>query len=198
MTNAFFHFSETKTHDSPLWNLANAMEEKTTDIKSLDKSIVKEISELGKPGLTEAEKCKLKDETNWPDEIINVISSNEEAEIYKKSGLVASEINGKPCLIREDLDINQKDEFGYTNKERMENGHPPLTKNGEVVELHHIGQKPDSPLAELTMQEHRGKGNDVVLHNKQKETEIDRAEFKNEREEHWADRADLQNKGGKV
>lgn len=37
-----------------------------------------------------------------------------------------------------------------------------------------------SPLAELTTQEHRGKGNDTILHDKQKETEIDRGEFAKE------------------
>lgn len=90
--------------------------------------------------------------------------------------------------------MNQKDELGRTNKERMENGQPPITKNGETVELHHIGQKADSPLAELTTQEHRGKGNDTILHDKQKESEIDRTEFAKERENHWEARADQDNK----
>ena len=78
------------------------------------------------------------------------------------------DINGKKCLIRSDIDMEQKDEFGRTNKERMENGNAPLTESGETVELHHIGQKQDSPLAELTTQEHRGKGNDTILHDKQR------------------------------
>ena len=49
-------------------------------------------------------------------------------------------------------------------KERMKNGLSPLTKKGDTVELHHIGQKQDSPLAELATQEHRGKGNYAILH----------------------------------
>lgn len=54
-----------------------------------------------------------------------------------------------------------------------------------------IGQKPDSPLAELTMEEHRGAGNDTILHDKTKETEIDRNEFGKERREHWKDRVNV-------
>lgn len=145
-------------------------------------------------GLTEEEKRELKEETGWSDEIIDSIGSKEEADIYKKAGLKEAEINGKKCLIREDIDMDQKDELGRTNKERMENGQPPITKNGETVELHHIGQKADSPLAELTTQEHRGKGNDTILHDKQKESEIDRTEFAKERENHWEARAEQDNK----
>lgn len=142
-----------------------------------------------KQGLTEEQKNDIKKRTGWSDEIINSIGSMREAEIYIKAGLKEAEINGKKCLIRSDIDMNQKDEDGITNRERMERGLPPITKNGEKVELHHIGQKPDSPLAELTTEEHRGAGNDTILHDKQKESEIDRNEFAKERKEHWKNRA---------
>lgn len=99
-------------------------------------------------------------------------------------------------MIRDDIDMDQKDELGRTNKERMANGLSPITKTGETVELHHIGQKADSPLAELTTQEHRGKGNDTILHDKQKPSEIDREAFKTEREEHWESRAHEADKQG--
>lgn len=141
-------------------------------------------------GLTEAEKEKLKEETGWSDETVDSTRSVEEAEIYINADLKEEDINGKKCLIRSDIDMEQKDEFGRTNKERMENGNAPLTESGETVELHHIGQKQDSPLAELTTQEHRGKGNDTILHDKQKETEIDRCEFAKERKQHWESRAE--------
>lgn len=142
-----------------------------------------------KQGLTEEQKNDIKKRTGWSDEIINSIGSMREAEIYIKAGLKEAEINGKKCLIRSDIDMDQKDEDGITNRERMERGLPPITNNGEKVELHHIGQKPDSPLAELTTEEHRGAGNDTILHDKQKESEIDRNEFAKERKEHWKNRA---------
>ena len=147
----------------------------------------KEIRE----GLTKEQKEILHNLTDWSNEIIEFIGSWEEAEIYMKANLKETEMNGKKCLLREDIDINQEDEDGITNKERMERGRPPITGNGEEVELHHVGQKSDSPLAELTMQEHRGVGNDTILHDKTKETEIDRNEFGKERREHWKNRVNL-------
>lgn len=111
-----------------------------------------------------------------------------EYEIYKDAGLVVAEIGGRKCLIRNDIDWDKKDEMGRTNKERAEQGLSPINNDGKVIELHHIGQHADSPLAELTMQEHRGKGNDTILHDKTKESEIDRTKFGDERSEHWRNR----------
>ena len=144
-------------------------------------------------GLTNEQKLKIKEETDWSDEIINAIGSMEEYELYKKAGLEETEINGKKCLIRNDIDWDQKDSMGRTNKERAEQGLSPINKDGKVIELHHIGQHADSPLAELTPEEHRGKGNDTILHNKTKESEIDRQAFAEERSSHWETRA---NEGG--
>lgn len=90
---------------------------------------------------------------------------------------------------RDDIDWNQKDAMGRTNKERAEQGLSPINKDGKIIELHHIGQHADSPLAELTQEEHRGKGNDSILHDKTKESEIDRQAFGNERSSHWESRA---------
>ena len=140
-------------------------------------------------GLTQEEKAKIKEETGWSDEIINAIGSMKEYEIYKNAGLIEAEIGGKKCLIRDDIDWNQKDAMGRTNKERAEQGLSPISKDGKVIELHHIGQHTNSPLAELTQEEHRGKGNDSILHDKTKESEIDRQAFGNERSSHWESRA---------
>lgn len=140
-------------------------------------------------GLTEEEKAKIKEETGWSDEIINAIGSMKEYEVYKKAGLVEAEIDGKKCLIRNDIDWEQKDYMGRTNKERAEQGLSPINKDGKVIELHHIGQHADSPLAELTTEEHRGKGNDTILHDKTKESDIDRQAFASERSAHWEARA---------
>lgn len=138
-----------------------------------------------KEGLTDEQKQRIKEETGWSDEIIDAIGSWQEYKIYKNAGLVEAEIGGKKCLIRNDIDWNQKDAFGRTNKERAEQGLSPLNKDGKPIELHHIGQHADSPLAELTQEEHRGKGNDSILHNKNIESEIDRTAFANERSQHW-------------
>jgi hypothetical protein len=71
----------------------------------------------------------------------------------------------------------------------MKRGKAPLTKDEQLVELHHIGQKTASPFAELTAVEHRGSGNDMILHDKTRESEIDRYAFRTERETYWKNRA---------
>ncbi|MGL5357195.1 MAG: HNH/ENDO VII family nuclease [Fusobacteriaceae bacterium] len=114
--------------------------------------------------------------------------SKEEQEIYDNANLEKSKINERECYERTDLDYNELDSNGLTNKERMENGMAPL-KDGKPIELHHIGQAMDSPLAELTIEEHRGKGNDSILHDKKADSQIDRREFKKEKEEYWKARA---------
>jgi hypothetical protein len=140
-------------------------------------------------GLTDKEKEFIKKEKGWSDVIVDNINSFAEYEIYKNAGLTEAEINGKKCLIRGDINCEQKDSMGRSNKERAEKGLPPLNKDGKIIELHHIGQHSDSPLAELLPEEHRMNGNDTILHDKQKETEIDRQEFAKERSAYWEVRA---------
>lgn len=144
-----------------------------------------------KEGLTDEEKQKIKKETSWSDEIINTIRLTEEYEIYKNADLIESEIGGKKCLIRNDIDWNQLDEKGRTNYERVKKGAAPLDRNGNSIELHHIGQNVDSPLAELTFEEHRCGGNDTILHDKSIETEIhgEGNKWDNERQTHWKNRS---------
>ena len=148
-----------------------------------------ETDENVKEGLTDEEKTKIKEETGWSDEIVDAIGSWKEYEIYKNANLIEAEIDGKKCLIRNDINWNHKDEMGRTNKERAEQGLSPINKDGKVIELHHIGQHSNSPLAELTQEEHRGKGNDGILHDKTKESEINRQAFAEERSNHWSARA---------
>ncbi|MGL5621520.1 HNH/ENDO VII family nuclease [Cetobacterium sp.] len=120
--------------------------------------------------------------------IDEVSLSKEEKEIYENANLEKSEVNGRECYQRTDLNYDEIDSNGFTNKERMERGMAPL-KDGKPIELHHIGQKMDSPLAELTVQEHRGQGNDTILHDKKIDSQIDRREFKKEKENYWKARA---------
>jgi len=45
------------------------------------------------------------------------------------------------------------------NVARMKSGKPPIGKDGKAIELHHTNQDPKGALVEMTMTEHRGKGN---------------------------------------
>lgn len=169
--------------------MANNIEHLNNIEKLENNSEVNDSDEGIKKGLKDEERIKIREESGWSDEIISSINSVEEYDIYKNAGLQEAEYDGKKCLIRNDIDWEQKDAMGRTNRERSEQGLSPINKEGKVIELHHIGQHADSPLAELTAQEHRGKGNDTILHNKTKESEINRQAFAGERSEHWEARA---------
>ena len=122
-------------------------------------------------GLTDEEKEKIKEETGWSDEIIENIQNMKQYEILKNAGLKEVEVNGRKCLIKENVDLDYTDADGITNRQRMERGQPPLdSKTGKPIELHHLGQRADSPLVELTEEEHRtgdfegGKKNQSLWH----------------------------------
>ncbi len=158
-------------------------------------------------GLSDIEKRKLHEETGWSDKIIDVIKTPAEAEVYKQAGL--KEMNGN--LERLDIDWNAKipqdridrmrslygDEVadrwsGKTNMDLIKEGKAPYGPDGEWINLHHIGQKTDSPLAELTNTEH--KTYDSILHDKTKSSEIERPVFRTEKQAYWMNRyAELNN-----
>lgn len=186
---------ESKTPINALEYSLGAIENQSLESLKIENKCAAESKELKQKesSLSDQEKQKIKEETGWLDEIFESIKSMKEYEIYKNEGLKDDEINGRKCLVRSDIEWDQKDSMDRTNKERAEAGLSPINKNGETIELHHIGQKNDGPFAELTTDEHRSKENYSVLHDTTKQSEIDRIEFSNERSEHWKSRA---NEGG--
>lgn len=181
---------------------------KASETNGVDEANTSEASETKSEGLTEEEKAKIKEETGWSDEIIDNIQNMKQYEILKNANLIEVEINGRKCLIRTDIDLDKKwptgefDENGNpiyeTNRERMADGKPPLDENGRPIELHHLGQKADSPLVELTREEHRtgeyedGKKNQSLWHDNAKETEVhgEGNTWSQERESHWKSRSE--------
>lgn len=121
--------------------------------------------------LTEEEKALIIKETGWSDEIVNSIKSMEQYEVYKNAGLHEAEIDGRKCLVK-DIDMDYKDpKTGLTNRELMEKGRAPIdAKTGEKIELHHMGQDFNSPLAELCENSEHGDGKDGILHDKKVES----------------------------
>lgn len=117
-------------------------------------------------------------------------ASDAERKIYEDANVETNEVNGRECLTRTDIDHDAVDGRGRSNLDRMLDGKPPIV-DGEPVELHHIDQKNDSPLAELKQSEHRSPENSKVLHDKVGESEINRDGFKKEREDHWKARAEM-------
>ena len=183
-------FSEKPEVTSNLALLALEMPDRCLIVAELDRPIVlTQETRLELPEMSPETRERLK-LLGVPEEVLDAIGSEAEAKIYEEANLEPAEVNGKDALIRTDIDYDQKDAMGTTNLDRMKSGRAPLDANGKPIELHHIGQKQDSPLAELTSAEHRGNGNDNVLHNKQKESEINREDFDKERKDYWKARAE--------
>ena len=141
----------------------------------------------------EALRDVIKEETGWSDEIVDSIRNEGEYGVYKNADLKEGTVNGKQCLQRE-IDPSFKDDFERTNMERMQNGLSPYdAKSGEKLELHHMGQKADSPFAELRENIDHGDGNHHVLH--EFKTESWRHEpgseqaYASQRTEYWKTRA---------
>ena len=170
--------------------LARETPDKCLNVEELDRPLsVTQESRAELPEVSDETRTRL-EEQGWPKKILDSIGSEAEAAIYENAPLEPGQVNGKDVLLRTDIDYDKVDIFGRSNLERMQLGLAPLDSEGKPIELHHIGQKQDSPLAELSRDEHRGKGNDNVLHNKLKESEIDREDFDKERQDHWKARAD--------
>lgn len=147
-----------------------------------------EGSQITKTELTDNERLKIFEELGWSKEIISSFRWKEEVEVYKDQKLKEKQVDGRQVLQRGDIDPNFKDEQGITNKERMENGKAPIV-DGKPVELHHIGQKQDSPFAELTSSVH--KENYRNLHDVPPQpSQIDRKSFAKEKADYWKKRAE--------
>ena len=145
---------------------------------------------------------QIKERTGWSDDIVRFLHSREEAEVYIGAGLVERSIGDRAALVRTDIDwraFNCRQEWlkqkfanwdkwqDYNNADLIGEGWPPRDSNGDPYELHHIGQRQESPFAELTWQEHMGGGNNVILH-PNRESAIDRQQFDDEKSRYWQDR----------
>lgn len=141
---------------------------------------------------------EINEKSDYSDEVNEKISSVEELEVYQKANLKEENIDGRTCLVRDDIDMEYVDpKSGMTNQELMEKGRAPYdAKTGERIELHHIGQDYDSPLAELTEDTEHGDYYSA-LHTKEGESWRNDSQKNNhynnvERPGHWKSRV----KGG--
>lgn len=85
-----------------------------------------------------------------------------------------------------EIDWGACDSFGRTNAQRVLNGLAPLDATGTPFELHHIGQKADSPLAILSWAEHHAGGNFSVLHYAEEGKNVADAVWAAQKKEVWA------------
>ncbi len=115
------------------------------------------------------------------------VKSPEEIDVYKRVKTKVMKVNGRPCLVRDDIDINILDNKGLTNLERMKMGLAPIDEAGRPYNLHHIGQQMDSPFVELKEAEHIEYSE--IIHKKNIETQIDRSKYAIQRLMHWKEEA---------
>lgn len=136
-------------------------------------------------GLTMNEAAIIQKTTKWPVDAIKNIHSKAEFEIYQKAGVSPIQLSdGKWAFIRE-IDWNIVDEFGRTNAQRVAANLAPLDSTGMPYELHHIGQKADSPLAILTNAEHHAKENFNILHYAKEGKNVGDAEWAAQKHDFW-------------
>ncbi|MDR1542724.1 MAG: HNH/ENDO VII family nuclease [Clostridiales bacterium] len=147
------------------------------------------VEALETTGITAEQKAELKEQSGWSNEIIDSLRSLEEAEIYQEAGLKQEKIGEKYALAKE-IDFDSPDEFGVTNRQRIDSGHSPVDADGNTIYVHHIGQHKDSPFAELTYKEHMQDGHNAILHPKREESEVHGAgsHWDSERMAYWSAR----------
>ena len=153
--------------------------------------------------MTTEEYNRVRHKSGWSDRILQYIDSEDEAQIYIRAGLKEAIVGARPALIRTDIDwsaFNCRKEWlktkladwdkwkDYNNADLIGEGYPPRDSNGDPYELHHIGQRQDSPFAELTWAEHMGEGNNTILHRMGEYSVIDRGQFDDEKSRYWQDR----------
>jgi hypothetical protein len=136
----------------------------------------------------EVQRAMIQEFSPYSDQINSHIRTFAELKIYMDKNLQESVVNGRPCLIAE-INPNLPDSMGMTNAERMVPGKAPIDESGDAMHLHHIGQKADSPLAELKAEIHQKF--DSVLHDKSISTEVhgEGNNWNAERTAHWSSRS---------
>jgi len=114
-------------------------------------------------GLTLNQASQIQMESKYPVEVIKNMHSMKEYEVFKQANLKAIKVNNKWALVR-DIDWDFVDLDGFTNKQRvLEKGLSPVDSNGNSYQIHHVGQKDDSPLAILSYDEHKAYYKDLHL-----------------------------------
>ena len=114
--------------------------------------------------LTMNEAAIIQRETNWPLDVIKNLHSMEEYDVYRRAGVIPIKIDGNWAFLQ-NVDWNFADEDGITNLSRvLDYGNAPIGPDGRPFELHHIGQRADSPLAILTRTQHHTAGDYGIIH----------------------------------
>lgn len=181
----------------------NILKVEKPDINFIEKTPYSVLMENNKiiedkyEGLSENQKLGIKSETGWNDKIIGEIKNISQYEILKNADLKEVIIDDRQYLMKNNIDLDYIDRDGISNRDRILRGLSPIDASTEKpIELHHLGQKLDSPLVELTSEEHRtgeyepGKKNHALWHSFNLDSEVHNGEYNwdQERKDYWQNR----------
>lgn len=138
-----------------------------------------------KSGLTMNEAAKIQKASKWPIDAIKKIHSIEEYTIYEKANLIPTKLQDGELVFLRKIDWTLTDAFGKTNAQRVAANLAPIDATGTPFELHHIGQRADSPLAILSWAEHHSSGNYKILHYAEQGKGISDAAWNKQKQEVW-------------
>ncbi|WP_218831742.1 HNH/ENDO VII family nuclease, partial [Shouchella clausii] len=87
------------------------------------------------------------------------------------------------------INPNMKDARGRTNLERMQKGLAPLGPDGKSINLHHMTQRNESAIAEVTQTFHKENSSIIHINPNTIPSGINRSEFNKWRTNYWKNRA---------
>ncbi|KYC91622.1 hypothetical protein B4102_3793 [Heyndrickxia sporothermodurans] len=87
------------------------------------------------------------------------------------------------------INPNMKDARGRTNLERMQKGLAPLGPDGKSINLHHMTQRNESSIAEVTQTFHKDNSSVIHINPNTVPSGINRSEFNKWRTDYWKNRA---------
>ena len=87
------------------------------------------------------------------------------------------------------IDPNATNANGVTNKELMKSGNAPYGPDGNRINLHHIDQTDNGPMAELSQTYHQQDYNDLHTNTGKSASSIDRGRFKYWKKKYWENRS---------
>ncbi|WP_219232535.1 HNH/ENDO VII family nuclease, partial [Austwickia sp. TVS 96-490-7B] len=106
------------------------------------------------------------------------------------------EFHGTRVYKRDDLiDPAMIDEKGRSNIQRMKHGRAPLGQDGKTVNLHHMLQTPDGPIAEISQTMHQANSRVIHIFPNTTPSSINRAHFGSWRRAYWRNRSESFNLG---
>lgn len=110
--------------------------------------------------------------------------------------IIGRKITAKPQCIgvkvyqRNDIiDPNLVDARGRTNLQRMDQGLAPIGSDGNPVNLHHMLQTNDGPIAEVTQNFHQQNSKVIHINPNTIPSGIDRNQFNQWKSDYWQNRA---------